>query len=655
MSRQVKPHKNLNDSEAGSIASILHAEAKKQRKREKFVVARMWLSTLISKFFMDRGLIPSNIGNNILVTNNLCISKNHLTALIQIIEMEEITPVSWASDLMKYVKEQTTGVVMDITFKNQKYSPDLTPSAMNSKEKTWRQTLDNPFMPESYVRRAARCLYTLDVARSGTHMYKSRIYIKIRAKNGTDLKRGVQVVSTYLSSVQAKYKRLQSNLEEHLQYVTLMCDKKPKHLKDVAPVIFSIQTLAESMPAIQGANDEKGVLMGYDTISGYPYLIDFKSTAAAKNILVEALSGWGKTFIAAFWLYSFFANGFNLAIMDIKGEFTALTDALHGVHLSMRPSSTYYINTYRWLPEEVFDGDYQHYANERYKMSKERMLCICDMDEKDSSHAESLLEEFLQYVYVSIGVSIKNVSTWKRTNKLTPYIIFDMFENYVSNEIRHKYIDVVDKMLERLRIYMSRSGSKAHMYRDAYSYSEILNTRCLTFDFGMLDSSSQNDHVTFHLRVMDMIAINDAYVSYKKSKGAWTAKLLEESQVVDDWLTRIYTREITLRRAQNQCTVLLGNSIAALAENPLSKPIVENMNILCLGSLNMSSRKFLREEYGLKESEISTLEDIQTEPDMQRKFLLINRMEPNATTAVLEANVTEEVSESKLFKVVDTE
>lgn len=643
------------DNKQETLAKKLSTEAKAKRKKEKFLVSRMWVSTLISKFFTDRGTIPDNIGNNILVTNNLYITKNHLTAIVHVIEMSEGTPISWTSDLVKFVKDQTKGVVIDITFKGQKYYPDITQSGIGSKEKTWHQTLDNPFMPKSYARRAARCLYTLDIARSGINLTKQRIYIQVRAKNGADLKRGLRAVTTYLSSIDAKHKRIQSNIEEHLSYLCMMSDKKPQNLKDIAPVIFSTQTFAESMPVIQGANDDNGVLMGYDGASGYPYFIDFTSTAAAKNIMIEALSGWGKTFMASYWLYPFYAKGFNLAIMDIKGELGAITEALHGVSLSMKPSSTYYINTFRWCVDEVFEGDDAiTYANSRIGMSKERMLCICDLNEKDTSQAEALLEEFLQYVYVSIGASAYNINTWKRTESLNPYIIFDMFERYISNEIKAKYSEVVMKMLERLRIFMSRKGSKSHMYRNAYSYLDVLDAKCLTFNFGVLENSSSNDPVLFHLKVMDMIAINDAYVSYKKRKGEWTVKLLEESQIVDDWLTRVYVKEMTLRRSQNQCTVLLGNSVAALAENPLSKPIIENINILCLGSLNMSSRKFLKDEFGLKKSEIDMLEDIQTNPDMQRKFLLINRMEADATTAILEANVPKDVSNSKLFKTVDT-
>ncbi|MCM1215019.1 MAG: hypothetical protein NC548_10920 [Lachnospiraceae bacterium] len=649
-------HQKVDSAKETAVATELKAKHREKVKKERFLRERMWFSTIISKFFMDRGTIPDNIGNNVLVTNNVYITKNHITALFFITEMSEVTPMCWMSDMVEYVKDQAEGVVVDISLKGQRYYPDITPTGVGSREKSWRMTLDNPNMPKEYVRRSARCLYSLDVARSGANLYKFRTYVKVRAVDGAKLRKGCQAVSNYLSSIGAVYKRIQSNLDEHLMYVTMMSDKKPEHLKDFAPVIFSLQTLAESLPSIQGANDQKGVLMGYDNKSGYPYFIDFKATSAAKNIMIEALSGWGKSFMASYWLYPFFANGFNLAIMDIKGnEFTAITKALHGVTLSMRNTSTYYINTFRWSPDEVFDGDYNTYANERFRLSKEKMLMICDLNEKEESQAESLLEEFLQYVYTSVGALQDNRNTWKRTERLNPYVIFDAFDKYLSNEILAKYGDVAVKARERLRIYMSRNGSKSHVFRDQYNYLDVLDSPCLTFDFGILESSTNNDRVLFHIHVMDMITINDEFVSHKKRNGQWTVKLLEESQIVDDWLTRVYTREMTLRRSQNQVTVLLGNSVAALAANPLSAPMVENINILCLGSLNKSSRRYLLEEFGLKESETEILEDIQTNSAMARRFLLVNRMESESTTAVLEARVPESVSQSSLFKIVDTE
>lgn len=646
----------VTTSKGAAIATDLSVRHKEKVQKERFIKSRMWFSTFLSHFFTDRGTIPENIGNNVLVTNNVCITKNNITALFLITEMSSVTPICWTSDIVSYVKDQTEGVIIDITFKGRRYMPDITQSSISSREKSWRMTIDNPNMPKEYVLRASRCLYSLEVARTKEPLYQMRVYVKVRATDGAKLRKGCQAVSSYLSSIGAVYKRIQSNLDEHLQYVTLMSDKNPEHLKDIAPCIYSMQTIAESMPCIQGANDSQGVLMGYDNASGYPYLIDFKATAAAKNIMIEALSGWGKSFMASYWLYPFYANGFNLAIMDIKGnEFSAITRALHGVTLSMRNTSTFYINTFRWNPAEVFDGEYVTYANERFRLSKEKMLMICDLNEKEESQAESLLEEFLNYVYKSIGALATNRNTWSRTDKLNPYMIFDLFERYLSNEILDKYGDVAVKCRERLRIYMSRSGSKSHVFRDAYNYIDVLDSPCLTFDFGILESSTNNDRVLFHLHVTDMMTINDEFVSHKKRNGEWTVKLLEESQIVDDWLTKVYTREMTLRRAQNQVTVLLGNSIAALAANPLSRPMVENINILCLGSLNKSSRKYLLEEFGLKEHEMDILEDIQVNSEMARRFLLVNRMESESTTAILEARVPEEVSQSSLFKIVDTE
>ena len=49
-----------------------------------------------------------------------------------------------------------------------------------------------------------------------------------------------------------------------------------------------------------------------------------------------------------------------------------------------------------------------------------------------------------------------------------------------------KYAGVADRMLTRLRIYMSRNGSNSHMFRDAFDYKDILETKVLTFDFGIL-------------------------------------------------------------------------------------------------------------------------------------------------------------------------
>lgn len=639
------------------LADSLSTRAKEKRKKERFIRTKMWLSTIMSTFFTDRGTIPDNIGNNILVLNNVVITKKSITSLILVIEMAETTPICWTSDILKYIKEQVSGVKIDVIIKGQRYFPDISPQGMSSREKSWTMTLDNPAMPKDAVRRSARCLYSLDVARQGEKLYKGRTYVKIRSADATALKHATQLAEQYLiKNCGARIKTIKSNLDEHLSYVLMMSDKQPEHLKDIPPVIYSLQTFAESMPSVQGMNNMKGTLFGYDIRSNFPYMVDFRASASMKNILIEADSGFGKTFAVEWWLYPMHADDYNLCIMDIKGtEFAAITQALNGVTLSMRSTSTFYINTWTWNVNECFDGDYETYVNTQMRWSKEQIMLISAFRDENKAEGESLVEDFIHTLYRSIGADPNNRNTWYRTLQLNPYVVADYFNKYVSHEIRAKYPNTAVRMLDRVNIYMHRNGSNSHMYRDEYHYLEVLESSVLTFDFGILEASGAQDQVMFRIHVLFMTIVNDAFVSHKKSKGEWTVKVLEESQVVDDYLTEIYTREMTLRRAQNQITVLLGNSVSALAQNPASRPMLDNVSIMCLGRLNKSSRKFLQEEYGLTDLHEELLADIQSNPEMEHTFLLVNRLEKDATTALLRTPVTKEIANSELFKVVDVE
>ena len=105
----------------GPTAKALKQKAKTKKSKERFLRTRMWVSTIISAIFNDRGTIPPNIGNNILVTNNLYVTKNALSAVIMVGEFSDDTVVGFCSDLINTVKSQVSDVVVDVTIKNQPY------------------------------------------------------------------------------------------------------------------------------------------------------------------------------------------------------------------------------------------------------------------------------------------------------------------------------------------------------------------------------------------------------------------------------------------------------------------------------------------------------------------------------------------------------
>ena len=639
----------------GSTADTLKQKAKTKKKKERFLRTRMWVSTLISTVFNDRGTIPPNIGNNILVTNNLYVTKNALSAVIMVGEFSDDTVVGFCSDLINTVKSQVSDVTVDISIKNQPYWIDTKQSGMGSRVHTWESIMNNPLTNEKSARRAARQLYTLQVAESGEPMYRSRVHVTVRAREGRTLNRGVKAVTDYLNTC-AVYRRIKNNLKEHLDFMCMISDKSSKFMKNVSWMVTSQQVLAEMFPQAQGLNDSDGTLMGLTHENNAPYWINFRKTANAKNIYVVSKSGFGKTFWTLVPILDGYADGYNVCIMDIKGtEFTAFTKACGGIVLSMRPDDTHFINTFVMDKEAVEDGNYNVYYHKQIRLSKKKMITMCQFTDTESSRGESLIDEFLTTFYRNEGVSSENPNTWIRTKQFHPYDVYDAFDNFVSREIKEKYGDIAISALARMRVYMHRKGNSSHIYQEAYSYRDVLQTKVLTFDFGILEDSASNvDPVVFQLRVMDMEIINDEFVSYKKRHGEWTMKVLEESQVCSDYLLEVYVREMTLRRAQNQVTFLLGNSISALQSKSIAKPLLDSINILVCGVLNDSSQKYLVDEYDLGENNKKKLESIAEDTRYMHTFLLVNRMQQDATTALIKAYVPEKVRDGKLFKVVDT-
>lgn len=638
-----------------SAAERLKKVNKKRSKSDRFITARMWISTIISALYNDRGKIPPNIGNNILVTNNQYITKYSLNSIILVKEMSEETPVGWVSDMIKHVKDSVRDIIIDVSFKNQKHTVDIKNSGLADRERQWAFTLENPYATERNKKRAARLLFTAGLVRKRVPTFKTRIFITVRATNGTDLDRGILATLGYLESIGSAYRFIKSNMQDTLEYNLMMSDLRSGRVKDMYANFTTSQTQAELLPCTQGLNDDIGTFLGIDREMNGPYFIDFRASSKAKNIYVLGLSGHGKTFMVLSWLLDFYAQGYNCCIMDIKGnEFSTITRACGGKTLSMRPSSTYYVNTFVMDKNEVKeDQSPRVYFDSRFNLSKEIMCIIADLPSELQAQGEALMEEFLQAAYEQLGVLADNPNTWYRSENMTPYTVYDQFIDYMSPAIKAKYADISSKVLMRMKMYMSRTGSCSHMFRDAYSYKELLETKMLTFDFGILEAGTAVDPVMFRLRVLFMTLINDEYVSYKKAHGEWTVKVLEESQIAEDYLLKIYSKEFTLRRSQNQVTILLGNSVSALASNPIAVPIIDNINIMAIGVVHKSSMDYLVNEFGLDKYE-EKLHAIHENPDYENTFLLVNKMQKDATTAMLKVFVPKHVVNGKVYKIVDT-
>lgn len=625
-------------------------EAQKRRsKKERFLRSRMWFSTLLSYIYPDRNSIPSNIGNNIFVGNNQIMTKNSITEIIAITEFSLETPVALTSLLTERVKKSIPGVRLDFVFKTSPYRPDLNASGLESRKRQWARTLDNPKASKGAKERAARLLHSVDIAESGEQLFKVYTYVYIRATNGVDSRRARELVVNHLTEAKIRYKIINTDIQSSLSFISLLSSKVESKIRDIKYSILSSTNIAELMPTTQGLNSKDGVLLGMDVKNKAPYLVDFKSTAQAKNIYVIAPSGKGKTFLCENWnIYAYVVN-YNICIMDLKGtEFSTFTKACNGVTLSLRAESTQFVNTFKLRKEK--DINPVVYFNTRFALSKQQLLIMSQFDDDDKIEGEALIIEFLKTLYSIHGVSSENPNSWERSQVFNPYYVY----NELAKFLKPKGTRLAKLILERVGVYMSKQGSESHMYANEFSIEEVLEARVLTFDFGLLNSSREPDTVMFKLKVLFMTILNNEFVRYKKSKGEWTLKILEESQIADDYLLELYTKEVTLRRAQNQVTVVLGNAVSALASNKKAQAMLENFNMFCIGAIDKESQEYLVKKHRL-EKHRKTLESIAEGHQYQNTFLFVNKLHGDAISTLIKAYVPNKVANGKLFKTVDTE
>ncbi len=640
----------------GALGKRLKKRATVTEKKERFITISMWMDTIISLLRSDRGGIPRDIGDNVYIGNNVYVTKNSITSVVQVNEFSARTPIAFSSALIRAVKGKVPECQVDITFKSNPYYVDFTDAGLKNRRDIWERNIqkESPW-PEKQKERAARLLYSYDVLKGGISAYKTACFILLRGPNAGVTKRAVKACLGFLRANDIDSKQLKAQLQLLLPYILGSSNMWTEKVKNVPKSITTSFTLAESLSVTQGMNASKGVFLGIDGFNGAPYYLDFRTMSSAKNIYCVGTSGTGKTFLILNWLLSAFVDGYGACIMDIKGnEFVSFVHSCGGKVLSMKPGHTCYINTFKMDPNSVDVGESPGiYFRSNLAVSKQVLKIIADLPREYEQQIDGFLDEFMRAMYLQLGVSQDNPNTWFRTASLTPAEVYRYFKRYLSADVLEVYEKIIDQVQMAFSTYLSPGGSESDIFANEYSISDCLEAPVISFDYGMLNARRLSDVVPFKLRCTFMSLINNEYIRYRKNKGLWTFKILEESQLADDYLLSMYKEELTLRRSQNQVTILLGNAVTSLRGNADATAMFENINMFCVGKVNETARNILVSEFGLEQYQ-ETLRNIADDPDLQHEFLFLNRAS-RSVAARLSAQVPKDVANSPLFKVVDTE
>ena len=365
------------------VSKRVKAATERKGRREKFERIRMWVSVLTSMTMKDRGKIPDDIGDNILISNNMYTTKLYMTSIVRIVELSLQTPITLVGCIREALKKDNIPCICDVTFKNEDFDVRIKDAGLQSRIQGWENSLDSDISSARMKERAARCLYTVKVAESGSRLMKTRMYLQLSAKTGSDLDSAEKCVYRYLNSIECTYMPVYSDVQKTLEYISLIADSKDETIKDVAPIITSYQTLAEMFPNCGSANDRKGYYVGVDILKGLEYYIDFGAITSARNIYVVAPSGVGKTVLAVNMAQSALEAGSAGCFMDIKGnEYNNLVNSVGGYVVSLRQVSTEFINSWIMRKEDVDDAGADAYFKQRYAYSKRQMTILSGITDR---------------------------------------------------------------------------------------------------------------------------------------------------------------------------------------------------------------------------------------------------------------------------------
>lgn len=638
-SKDKEGKKSLRDS-VKSSAEFANMD---KPKKERFLWVKMWINYLVSMTMKDRGKIPDNIGDRILITNNMYITKLYMTTIVHVYELGQNTPVTLMEILCGALRDRGNRAILDMTCKNTRYDYDPKNSGLQSRIRAWETNLDSEVTSRRMRERSARCLYTVEVAQSGKQLKNTRLFLSIRAKDVRTLNNAEKIVYDMLGSMGCTYMPAHSNIKANLEYISLL-GNRTYDLKGLTPVMTTNVILSQLVPNCGSFNDRKGYYLGQNVLNGSPYFMDPWDITVARNMYAVAPSGVGKTVLALNMAQSAYENGSACCFMDIKGnEYTNFINATNGYTVSLRATSNEYINSWRMYKE---DTDYEHaesYFKARIQFSKQQMIILSGVrDREQLLELEELLDEFHDALYITLGAIPSNMNSWAVTESLNPYVVFDKFETYLTPSKRAQY-SFSKSVLGTIRMYMSATGSKSYIFKREFDYAKILAADTLSFDFGILSNVtvSDIDEDLFRLKFLYMSKLNGEFTTRKYAEGRRTFKVLEESQVVSDSIMEMYVQEYTLRRSQNQDTLLLGNSVSALNNSKSSKALIENTRGLFVGELTLDARNTVIEQFGLQH-----LENYIKIPGSSNRykncFVFINNMQKKSLYPIIQVEIRQD-------------
>lgn len=387
------------------------------------------------------------------------------------------------------------------------------------------------------------------------------------------------------------------------------------------------------VPTHGNVGDEKGLYYGTDIYTGLPIFYDIRKGSDAKNFLLAANTGDGKSNYLKGIYSSMDILGINSITLDYEGdEYTPMGVLYDAAFIKVSGENSRYFNTIA-IGDLTGDPDIDGGLKKEAIGVTERVFSLL-LDEKDGMNFNetSIFSDCINRVYDKFGVT-DDPETWINSKGCTYFHIYGELVDMSKQDFYVKeYGQYIKDMVIKLRTYFEYDGINRSMFDNPINLDELLGVRHIIFSFGMkgVDESLINTK-ELALKQLFVGYITTLISNYNKGRGKLTAIYLEELQryLMHAHSGSVVANMVSGGRKRGMILFLITNAplqlFSSMNTNEEIKKYVEailgNVNGLILGALKEKVSTQLAEYFNIEDS-IPSLKLIYEGGDMKYSFLI---------------------------------
>ena len=447
-------------------------------------------------------------------------------------------------------------------------------------------------------------MYLYKQVSEGAQLSNTSYFIQASGHDDKQLLLYRKALEKLLTGQDIYFVELHGNISE---YLNNCCPATYQHAssKKFATMLCTEEDNVFFMPTkTRGLLGGKGVLMGLDSFTNLPFLLNFFDSGTAQIVMLLGKTGCGKTYAAFSIALGLAALGVHLSAIDIKGnEWTKLMKYIDCVLFDMGGMNSRFVNTLRLDDLECNSKeDAQEAFMSAVNGTVEVFKIMVNLQEREGnvSDLESILRQAIMKLYNKKDVSGTNPSTFSRTAGLWYSDVLDIISGLKSSaSFNDSYRELCDLIINRCSPYFMAEGCYADSFRNEITLKEILDTPGVIYSFNK--NSGETLSTLDSLRVF-MVQFLDGKKQYmRRKKKLHTAAFYEELQRAKSFgsLASEISHKVTGSRSNNVIIFLLFNAINTFDDKEFFA-IRSNITTKIVGKVENEDIKTLVDSYGCK-------------------------------------------------------